>query len=386
VLKRTLLLATVGTLIPISASAQIAVSANDGKQLRPGEAATTRTPDTISVIDLRSYPPKVIGMVHAPASMIGPPASVAVARDGGFALVTAAQRLNAAGELELNDTLSVIDLRDPKAPRLLQTIQAGPGASGVTINRAGTLALVASTGDDMISIFSMSGKHLTAEGKVQLPAKSRPTDVDFAPSGKTALVVAQSSGELIGLSISGKMVTIDGSVTTGIQPYGVAFSPDGRFAYNTNLGGRAPQPGAPPKVFSRIGSITAIDLSSRAVTSVDVGVTPEHLTLSADGKYMAVVIANGSAAAPGSAGYNAFGLLQIYSVEGTTITPITEAHSGAWCQGAIFSANAKTVLLQCAMPRDIEVYRFDGKTLTRDEAATLKLDSRPGAIATATSR
>lgn len=385
-LKRTLLLATIGTLLPISASAQIAVSANDGKQLRPGEAATTRTPDTVSVIDLHSYPPKVIGMVQAPASMIGPPASVAVARDGSFALVTAAQRLNAAGELELNDTLSVIDLRDPKAPRLIQTIQAGPGASGVTINRAGTLALVASTGDDVISIFSISGKHLTAEGKVQLPAKSRPTDVDFAPSGKTARVVAQGSGQLIGLSVAGKTVTIDGGVTTGIQPYGVAFSPDGRFAYNTNLGGRAPQPGAPPKVFSRIGSITAIDLSSRAVTSVDVGVTPEHLTLSADGKYMAVVIANGSAAAPGSAGYNAFGLLQIYSVKGATITPITEAHSGAWCQGAIFSANAKTVLLQCAMPRDIEVYRFDGKALARDEAATLKLDSRPGAIATATSR
>jgi len=385
-MKRTLLLATIGALLPISASAQIAVSANDGKQLRPGEAATTRTPDTVSVIDLHSYPPRVIGMVQAPASMIGPPASVAVARDGSFALVTAAQRLNAAGELELNDTLSVIDLRDPKAPRLLQTIKAGPGASGVTINRAGTLALVASTGDDVISIFSISGKHLTAGGKVQLPAKSRPTDVDFAPSGKTALVVAQGSGQLIGLLVAGKTLTIDGGVKTGVQPYGVAYSPDGRFAYNTNLGGREQPADAPKTAGPRIGTVTAVDLKTQSVTAIDVGLTPEHLTLSADGKYMAVVIANGSAAQPGSAGYNAFGLLKLYGVKGTTITPIAEAHSGAWCQGAIFSANAKTVLLQCAMPRDIEVYRFDGKALTRDEAATLKLDSRPGAIATATSR
>lgn len=386
-MKRYLLLAAAtAALVSASASAQIAVSANDGKQLRPGEAATTRTPDTVAVLDLRSYPPRTIGMVQAPASMIGPPASVAVARDDSFALVTGAQRLNAAGELELNDTLSVIDLKDPKAPKLLQTIQAGPGASGVTINRAGTLALVASTGDDTISIFSIAGKHLTAEGKVQLPAKSRPTDVDFAPSGKTALAVTQNAGQLIGLSITGKTVTIDGSVKTGVQPYGVAYSPDGRFAYNTNLGGRIQPADAPKTPGPRIGTVTAIDLKTQAVATIDVGLTPEHLTLSADGKYMAVVIANGSAAAPGSPGYSEFGLLKLYSVKGTTMTPLTEAHSGGWCQGAIFSSDAKTVLLQCAMPRDIEVFRFNGKTLIRDEAATLKFDSRPGAIATATSR
>jgi DNA-binding beta-propeller fold protein YncE len=384
--KRILLLAAIGTLVPISAFAQIAVSANDGKQLRPGEAPATRTSDTVATIDLRSYPPRTIGMVQVPASMIGPPASVAVARDGSFALVTASQRVNAAGELELNDTLSVIDLRDPKAPRLLQTIQAGPGASGVTINRAGTLALVASTGDDVISIFSIARKHLTAEGKVQLPAKSRPTDVDFAPSGKTALAVAQNSGQLIGLSVAGKAVTIDGSVKTGVQPYGVAYSPDGRFAYNTNLGGRVQPADAPKTAGPRIGTVTAVDLKTQTVTAIDVGQTPEHLTLSADGKYMAVVIANGSGAPPGSPDYSEFGLLKLYSVKGTTMTPIAEAHSGAWCQGAIFSSNTKMVLLQCAMPRDIEVFRFDGKALTRDEAATLKFDSRPGAIATATSR
>ncbi|GAA0309755.1 hypothetical protein GCM10009087_19760 [Sphingomonas oligophenolica] len=386
-MKPILLLGVItAALASAPASAQIAVSANDGKQLRPGEAATTRTPDTVSVLDLRSYPPKMIGSVQAPASMIGPPASVAVARDGSFALVSAAQRLTAAGELELNDTLSVIDLANPGAPRVLQTVQAGPGASGITINRAGTLALIASTGDDSISIFSIAGKHLTPEGRLQLPAKSRPTDVDFAPSGKTALAVAQGSGQLITLTITGKAVTIGGTVRTGVQPYGVAYSPDGRFAYNTNLGGRTPSPGAAPATGPRTGTVTAVDLATRAVTSVDVGLTPEHLTLSADGRYMAVVIANGSAAAPGSAGYSPFGLLKIYSVRGATITPVTEAHSGAWCQGALFIGGHKTVLIQCAMSRDIEVYRFDGKALTRDEAATLHFDARPGAIATATSR
>ena len=138
--KISLAAAMIAMAAPATLSAQIAVSANDGKQLRPGDAG--RTADSVSVIDLRSYPPRTIGTVAAPASMIGPPAAVAVARNGGFALVTAAQRLTAAGAIELSDQVSVIDLARPDAPELVQTVQAGPGASGVAINRAGTLALL----------------------------------------------------------------------------------------------------------------------------------------------------------------------------------------------------------------------------------------------------
>src|SRR5207247_1737094 len=151
--------------------------------------------------------------------------------------------------------------------------------------------------------------------------------------------VAQNAGELVGLSVVGKAMTVDGSVKVGLQPYGVAYSPDGRFAYNTNLGGRVQPADAAKTTGPRIGTITAVDLRTKAVTTIDVGLTPEHLTLSPDGKYMAVVIANGSAAAPGSPGYSEFGLLKLYRVRATMITPVAEAHSGGWCQGAIFSSN-----------------------------------------------
>jgi DNA-binding beta-propeller fold protein YncE len=371
--------------------AQIAVSANDGKQLRPNEGKETRTPDTVSIIDLRGATPKTLATIPVPASMIGPPAAVAVARNGRFALVTAAQRLNAAADIELNDQVSVIDLARPASPRVVQTLQAGPGASGVAINRAGTLALVASTGDDTISIYSIAGNRLTPEGKLQLEAKTRPTDVAFAPDGRTAMVVGQQANKLILLSIVGKQVGLAGAtIDAGQQPYGVVYSPDGRYTYNTNLGGRPLAPGAAPPARDgapRIGTVAAVDLTTGAVNNVDVGQTPEHVALSADGKYLAVVVANGSAAQATAPGYHPYGLLQIYSVRGTSLTRVAEAHSGAWCQGAVFSANNRTVLLQCAMTRAIEVYRFDGKTaLTQDVAATLKFDARPGAIAVATSR
>ena len=54
----------------VGAHAELAVSANDGKQLQEGEPKTV-TPDSVSVLDLAVYPPKVIGDVKMPASMIG---------------------------------------------------------------------------------------------------------------------------------------------------------------------------------------------------------------------------------------------------------------------------------------------------------------------------
>lgn len=373
----------------VAAHGQIAVSANDGKQLRPGEAPATRTPDSVSVLDMRSYPPKTLATVDMPASMIGPPSAVAVARNGRFALVTAAQRLSAAGEIELDDTVSMVDLKTPSAPKVAQAVKAGPGASGVSINRAGTLALVASTGDDIISVFRIAGGRLAPAGKVQLPAKSRPTDVAFAPDGKTALVVAQAAGKLLELTVNGSAVKLSGrEYNPGLQPYGVVFSPDGRFAYNTNLGGRPLPAGSPPpeRGVPRVGTISSVDLKTGAVNSVEVGQTPEHVAISKDGRYIAAVVANGSAAPVDAPGYHPYGLLQIYRVSGGSMTPVAEAQSGAWCQGAVFSDDGRTVLLQCGMTKAVEVYRFDGKSLIQDKAATLTFNGRPGSIATASSR
>ena len=62
--------------------------------------------------------------------------------DETFALVTGAYKIDPADPKKLvaDDKLSVIDL---KTKKVTQTLEAGKGAAGVSINRAGTLALVA---------------------------------------------------------------------------------------------------------------------------------------------------------------------------------------------------------------------------------------------------
>jgi hypothetical protein len=52
----------------------------------------------------------------------------------------------------------------------------------------------------------------------------------------------------------------------------------------------------------------------------------------------------------------------------------------------VFTDDGRTILLQCALTKEIEVWRFNGRTLTQDKAASLKLNARPGSIATPASR
>ncbi|HVV28869.1 MAG TPA: YncE family protein [Rhizomicrobium sp.] len=375
----------------IAVRAELAVSANDGKQLREGDP-TPVTPDSVSVIDLGQYPPKVIGDVKVPAAMIGPPAAVAIGPGEKYAIVTASQKLASAGstDLVLADTVSVIDLTTPSAPKVVQTVAAGPGASGVSINKAGTLALVASTGDDAISVFSISGNRLTPAGKVQLDAKARPTDVVFSPDGHKAYAIAQGASKIVELAVNGTSVTRTGvEVAPGRQPYGAVITPDGAYAINTNLGGALDAaPPEPGRKGPRIGSISMTDLAThKVVASVPVGQTPEHVALSADGRYAAVVVANGTASARSDPKFaTVLGILRIFSVGKGTLTEVAKADTGHWCQGATFSNNGRLVLLQCATEREIEVFRFSGTSLTQDKSATMTFESRPGSIATLRSR
>ena len=79
----------------VPAWAELAVASNDGKQLQPGESQSP-TQDSVSILDLGAYPPKVVGNVQVPASMIGSPNAVAVDANEKFAIVTASQKFDPA--------------------------------------------------------------------------------------------------------------------------------------------------------------------------------------------------------------------------------------------------------------------------------------------------
>ena len=379
---RSALLAASLSLVPAHAWAGLAVSLNDGKQLQKGEAAGI-TPDSVSVIDLGKYPPRVIGNVRVPASMIGSPNAVVVSENEKFAIVTAAQKVNPADPMKPlpDDRVSLIDLSDPTKPKVLQTVQAGAQASGVAMNRAENLVLVASRVEGAVIVFTLAGGKLTRVGKVELGKTSEVTDVVFAPDGRRAYVTAWTAPAVFELAVDGSKVTRTRQIATGRSSYGATITPDGNWLINTNVGGAMTGE-------DKTGTIAMVDLKSfRQVLSLPVGKTPEHATLSPDGKHLLVVLANGAANTKTDPTYGKVrGILKIFAVGPGSLKEVAQTPSCHWNQGAAWSDDGKVILAQCATERAIEVYRFNGKSLTRDDKATIAFESRPGSVATRHSR
>lgn len=349
-------------LLTVGATAQILVSANDNKAvLVNGANVVPANPaaDTVTIIDLGVSPPKVVGEVKAPASVVGPPQSVAIPRDESFALVTGAFKVDPADPKKAipDNKLSVIDLK-AKPPAVIATLEAGLGAAGVSINNAGTLALVANRSEGTVSVFTVAGNKLTPAGKIQLgDSKSGPSHVAFTPDGKSALVTRDGDNRVSILTIDGNKVEDSKAfMVGGVRPYSLEIGPKGDVAVFSNQGGGQ----------GDIDVINVIDLKAkppRIVDTISVGQTPEGVGMSSDGKYVAVTVMNGSNRPKDHPAFNDFGLLQIYSVSGTTLRKIAQAKVGHWCQGAAFSKNNKTVVIQCMVEKNLQVFNFDGRSL-----------------------
>jgi DNA-binding beta-propeller fold protein YncE len=250
------------------------------------------------------------------------------------------------------------------------------------MNRAQTLVLVAAKMEDAVIVLRLSGRKLTRVGRVALGKGAAPTDVVFAPDGRHAYAVGWGVNKIIELAVDGVKVTATGQdVATGKIPYGAAVTPDSVWLINTNLGGAL-------QGEDRTGTLTLVDLQThRVAASVPAGRTPEHVALSPDGKYAAVVLANGAANVKSDPKWDQVtGILKIYAVAPGKLTEVAHADSCHWAQGATFSQDGKLVLQQCAAEREIRFYRFDGQSLVEDKNAALKIESRPGAIATGMSR
>jgi DNA-binding beta-propeller fold protein YncE len=373
--------------------AELVVSANDGKQIHPDDAVVQSVPDTVSILDLANGKIKIRGSIDVPASMIGPPSSVAVARDGSFAVITSSQKL-VDGNLVPDDLVSVLDLSNPSIPRVSQTLHAGPGASGISISPNGNLALVASTGDDSVTIFAVSGTSLRFVSKVSVAPKSGPTDVIFSREGKTAFVVGRGNSKLMLLSVQGTAATNTGiEFSPGMSPYSAAATRDGKYVITNNLRGAIPPVPTAADVGSQQGerrpsTLSMIDINTGAIAaSIETGAVPEGVVLSPNGRYLAVDSASGSPNKLSDPNFGKlFAQLQIYAIGDGTLKLIAQAAAGHWCQGMAFSKDSKTILVQCAAEKEIETFHFDGKKLVRDVSMTLPMGSRPGAIATPSSR
>jgi len=130
------------------------VFGDDGSlQLRPPGT------DLVAVVDIGTDPenPRIVAKLPLMNSVVGPPTNLAITPDGTLAIV--ANSLDwvpdgANWKFVPDNKLYVIDLTtDP--PVLIETLAIGKQPSGLSINRAGNLALVANRADNSISVLTI---------------------------------------------------------------------------------------------------------------------------------------------------------------------------------------------------------------------------------------
>jgi DNA-binding beta-propeller fold protein YncE len=362
------------------AAAQIAISANDNKVINvDGKNVIVQNPpaDTVTIIDLGAKPPKVIAELKAPTSVVGPPQSVAISRDESIALVTGAIKIDPADPKKTvaNNQVTVIDLK-AKPPAVIATLEAGAAPSGLSINPAGTLALVANRNDGTVSIFTISGKTVTPAGKIDFGnPKSGPSHVAFTPDGKMALVSRDGDHRISVLSVDGNKVTDTKKfMVAGFRPYSIAISPKGTVAVLSNQGGGQGDNDA----------LSVIDLKVNPpliVDTISVEQIPEGVTMSPDGNFVAAIMQNGSNKPKAHPNYHKGSVLSVFRINGTKLTLAAKAESGAWGQGVVWSKDGKTLLAQSMADKSLDVFSFNGKTLKK--TGTIKVNGGAAGIRTA---
>ena len=369
--------ALLSLLAAAAASAQIAVTSNDNKvNLVNGvvKIVANPKPDTVTILDVKASPPKVIGELEAPGSVVGPPFSVAITPDESLALVTSSQKVDPADPTKAipDNRLSVIDLR-ARPPVVVTTLETGKGPSGVSINRQGTLALVANRNGGSISIFTIEGKTVAPAGTLALgDEKSGVSHVAISPDGRTALATRDGDDRISVLSIDGtKVEYTKRDIFAGLRPYGVDIAKDGKIAVVANIG----------RSMGDADTVSVIDMEAkppRVVETTTVGQTPEGIRISPDGKLVGVVVVNGSNKAPDSPFYNDGGKLVLLQVAGKSLKKIAEAPIGHWSQGVLFTQDNKTILVCNMVEKNLTVFRFEGSKLRK--TGTVSVNGGPVAV------
>jgi DNA-binding beta-propeller fold protein YncE len=376
--------AAAGTLLsPVgSTRAQLLITGNDEKVSFDETGKTVRHAagkDTVSIIDIADpVKPRILANLSLMNTITGPPVNLAITPDRHLAIVANSLDWVKDGEDWKgvpDNKIYVIDLT-ASPPTHIGTVEAGKQASGMAINRAGTLALVANRAEDSVSVLAIDGKNVKPVGTVSVatqptaamasPPPAFPVAVAISPDSKHALVVKSGANRVGLLDIDGQKVSyaqVDGKnydMATGLNPLNVQITPDGKLAIVNNIGGG--QDGG-------VDTVGVIDLEAtppRVIDQVVVGDGPEGLAVSPTGGYAASLILNGTGGAPKTAFYrHEKSYVALLKIEGKSVRKVAQADVGGLAEGIAFSPDGQYLYVGNFVDGNIDILRREGDALTK---------------------
>jgi DNA-binding beta-propeller fold protein YncE len=356
----------------------LVISANDGKYPQVDGAykvADPPEPDTLTILDVSKFPPRVVAEIEVMHGTPGPPTGVALTPDEKLALVSNTNKIDPKDKTKVipDDNLQVVDL-EASPPKIISRLSLGRGPAGVSINRKGDLALVAHPADGTISVLTIEGKSVKHIGNVKIgDERSRVSDVAISPNGKWALVSRRGDGTVAVLSIEGtKVEYTKRDVPAGSNPYTIDIASDGKFAVVVSQGSGA----------GNVETATLIDMTAPLIRSVDhmtVGQTPEGVAFSPDSQWLAVAVRDGSNLPKKSPFFAENGKLLLFSLDGGRANKVAEALTGKNTQGIAFTPDGKYIIVQNYVERELAFYSVTGKAL-KDTGVRVKIKGYPAAI------
>jgi DNA-binding beta-propeller fold protein YncE len=374
-------LAVAGTTL-LPSAADLIVSANDAKYQRVQGRDTYPEgagPDTLTVLDASRFPPVVIATVEVEHTIAGPPQAVAVTPDGRLVVVSAPNRYDRAEKkVVLGTYLQVIDL-EASPPKVVELIELGSHPQAVAISPDGRL-LLAATVSGNVAVLSIEGKAVTLKELIKLSQRQL-GGVSFTHDGKAALVALRDEQGIVVLDVDGDKVTTDRErVSTGLAPYAIDVSSDGRWAVvgNVGLAGLA----NPGRLFGDADSFTLIDVSRRpfrAVQHVTVPSIPEGIAISPDGSWIAVQAMDGSNLTPDNPGWRPRGRVVLFAIRDGVAGQVGELPAGEAGQGIVFTADSRHLIAQLNVEHQLAVYAVNEGAL-QDTGVRIAVEGGPASI------
>lgn len=336
--------------------------------------------DVVSVVDIGTDPanPKIIANLPLMNSVFGPPTNLAITPDESLALVTNAMKWVKADngwKPEPDDRINVIDLTQ-KPPTLIDTVTVDQQPSGMAINRAGNLALVAHRNSGTIGVLEIQGKVVSMVQSLDMGEQV--ASVAITPDGNRALVTKFSSHKVAVLDIANGEVSYDPSLDmpVGLWPYNVQITPDGTLALTADNGNGGRSDG-------HVDTVSVIDLSAnppRVIDRVAVGDAPEGLAISPTGDIAIAVLLKGSAGfASDSWVYHRNGSVVVLEIDGKSVRRTAEVEVRGLPEGVVFSPDGRYLYVGNFVDSDISVLKVDGTSVT-NTGTLLELPAQPGSM------
>ncbi len=332
--------------------------------------------DSVAIVDIGTDPthPRVVTTLPLMNSIFGPPVNLMVTPDGTLGLVANSVDWQADGanwKSVPDNKLYVIDLTT-NPPKLIDTVAVGKQPSGLSINRAGDLALVTNRFDNSISVLSIQGKQVKLIDTVV--TGDGVSAVVFTPDGKRAFATKFPAHKVAVLKVDGQKVTYDKQdIPVGLGPYNLGVAGNVVLTADNGNSGRSD---------GHVDTTSVIDIEAnppRVIDKVVVGDAPEGFVVSPDGKLAVAILLGGSDGPKNAWFYKAKSRVVSLKVDGKKVTKTGEVQVGAVPEGAVFSADGKWLYVGNYMDDNIQVLRVDGDTLV-DTGVVVALPGHPASM------